>query len=264
MNLKQIINKSVYGTVGYITSIDDINLLERYIIYNLPVLKEYKQIIIATNYKNYPELIKENSELWKKYFPDCVLLDSKINRGHSFGTADLDNIVFNYCVDNKIEWLFKSSNDVIIQESFLTKKIPEADFYYLIGISYEDLYLNNFNYEKILNKFFPQTNGYFIKVSKCDYLVTEEFLNKTYEYVINIPEYRGKPWEHIKNWSCELFLKDCVERNKLTKFYLLDMDKHNQLCEIINTYKIGDPSHKNIMVDGICHFQSPEQQIIEI
>jgi hypothetical protein len=55
MNLKQLINKSVYGTIGYISSQDDLNLLEQYILYNLPVLKEFKKIIVATNYKNYPE-----------------------------------------------------------------------------------------------------------------------------------------------------------------------------------------------------------------
>ena len=51
MNLKQLINKSVYGTIGHISSQDELDLLEQYIVYNLPVLKEYKQIIIATNYK---------------------------------------------------------------------------------------------------------------------------------------------------------------------------------------------------------------------
>lgn len=262
--IKQLANKSVYGTVGYISSQEDLELLEQYILYNLSVLKEFKQIIVATNYKSYPEFINENKLIWRKYFPNCVLFNSEINRGPAFGTADLDNIIFNYCVDNKIEWLFKSSNDVTIKELFLDKEIPEVDFYYLIGISYEDLYLNNFNYKKILNKFFPQTNGYFINVSKCDYLVTNEFLNKTYKQVINIPGYDNKPWEYINEWSCELFLKKCVERNNLTKYYLLDENKHNILCEVVNMYKIGDPSHKNIMIDGICHFQYPEQQIIEI
>jgi hypothetical protein len=264
MNLKQLTNKAVYGTVGYISSQDDLDLLEQYVVYNLPVLKEFNQILVATNYKQYPEFVEENKLIWKKYFPDCIIIDSQVNRGHSFGTADLDNIIFSYCKENDIEWLFKSSNDVIIQELFLNKQIPEVDFYYLIGISYEDLYLNNFNYEKTLDKFFPQTNGYFINISKCDYLVTEEFLNETYNYVMNIPEYNNKPWEYINEWSCELFLKKCVERNNLTKFYLLNIEKHNQLCEIINTYKIGDPSHKNIMVEGICHFQYPNQSIIEI
>lgn len=264
MNLKQLTNKSIYGTVGYISSQDDLNLLEQYIIYNLPILKEFKQIIVATNYKNYPELSQENFQLWKSYFPKCLLFDSKINRGPSFGTADLDNLIFDYCINNNIEWLFKSSNDVIIKEPFLNKEIPEVDFYYLIGISYEDLYLNNFDYEKLFNKFFPQTNGYFINVSKCDYLITQEFLNETYNQVINIPGYNNKPWEYIKGWSCETFLKQCVERNNLSKHYLLDADKHNKLCELINMYKIGDPSHKNIMVDGVCHFQYPNQNILVI
>jgi hypothetical protein len=260
--IRQLASKSAYGAVGYIGSKQDLELLEQYIVFNLPVLKEFKQILIATNYDL--DLREDNFQLWKKYFPKCILIDNDKNRGPAFGTADLDNLVFNYCIDNKVKWLFKSSNDVIIKESFLDKEIPESDFYYLIGISYEDLCLNNFNYEKITNKFFPQTNGYFINVSKCDYLVTKEFLDTTYKQIVNIPGYNNKPWEYMSEWSCELFLKKCVERNNLTKFYLLSKEKHNQLCEIVHAYRIGDPSHKNIMIEGICHFQHPEQQILEI
>jgi len=68
----------------------------------------------------------------------------------------------------------------------------------------------------------------------------------------------------VKGWSCENFLKECVKRNKLSKEYLLDFEKHKKLCDIIKIYKIGDPSHKNIMIDGVCHFQYPNQPIIEI
>ena len=143
MNLKHIINKSVYSTIGYISSQDDLELLEQYIVYNLPVLKEFKQILVATNYGSL--LQNQNAQLWKKYFPNCILIDSKTNRGHNFGTADLDNLVFDWCKENNEEWLCKVSNDIILQESILNKEIKEADFYYLIGISYEDLYLNNFN-----------------------------------------------------------------------------------------------------------------------
>ena len=50
MGIKDLINKSYYGTIGYISSIKDIEVLEGYILYNIEVLKEYKQIIIATNY----------------------------------------------------------------------------------------------------------------------------------------------------------------------------------------------------------------------
>ena len=95
MNLKQLINQSIYGTIGYIISQDNIDLLELYVLYNLPVLKEYKQVVVATNYGS--PLQNANIQLWKKYFPNCVILNSKINRGHNFGTADLDNLVFDWC-----------------------------------------------------------------------------------------------------------------------------------------------------------------------
>jgi len=263
MNLKQLINKSTYGTIGYISSQDDLDLLESYIVYNLPVLKEFKQVIIATNYSN--NLQNENTQLWKKYLSNCIILDSKINRGHNFGTADLDNLVFNYCKDNNIKWLCKSSNDVILTKDILDTNIEEKDFYYLNGISYEDLHLNNFDSEKIYNNhFYPQTNFYLIDVSKCDYLNNYEYLDETYQYSKTIPNYNGKIWEYINGWSCENFLKECVKRNNLTKHYLLDMFQHNKLCEIIKLYQIGDPSHKNIMIEGICHFQYPNQNILEI
>ena len=79
-----------------------------------------------------------------------------------------------------------------------------------------------------------------------------------------ISNYNGKIWEYIEGWSCELFLKQCVERNNLTKHYLLDINKHNKLCDAVRIYGVGDPSHKNIMIEGICHFHSPNQDVIEI
>jgi hypothetical protein len=263
MNSKQLINQSIYGTIGYISSQDDIDLLESYILYNLPILKEFKQIVVATNY-NIP-LQNENIQLWKKHFPNCIILDSEINRGHNFGTADLDNLVFNWCKENNEEWLCKGANDIIFQEPILDINIEEADFYYLNGISYETLYLNNFDYKQIQqNHFYPQTNFYFINTLKCDYLNNTQYLDETYEYSKTIDNYNGKIWEYIKGWSCEDFLKNCVNRNNLKTQYLLNEEEHNQLCSVININKIGDPSHKNIMIKGICHFQYPDQEIILI
>jgi hypothetical protein len=263
MNLKQLINKSIYGTIGYVSSQDDIDLLESYILYNLPVLREFKQIVIATNYSS--SLQAKNEQIWRKYFPNCIILDSPINRGHSFGTADLDNLVFNWCKKNNEKWLCKGANDIIISELILEKQIEKADFYYLNGISYEDLYLNGFNYEKIYNQhFFPQTNFYLIRIDKIDYIYNNEYIDKMYQYILSIPDYTNKIWEYFPEWSCELSLKGCVERNKLKKYYLLNKNKHNILCEIINVHKIGDPSHKNIMINGICHFHYPHHQILEI
>jgi hypothetical protein len=265
MFLKEIINKSVYGTTGYISSQDDIDKLESYILYNLPVLKEYKQIIVATNYKNYPELTIENTQLWKKYFPDCIILDSKINRGHSFGTADLDNSVFDYCKENNIEWLCKSDNDMIVQESILKNEIEEADFYYLNGIGYGGMVKYNFNFDRIINEdFYPQTSFYFINIFKTDYLNNIEFLNKTYEYIQTISDYNGKIWDYVDGWSCETFLKNCIERNKFTKYHLISQSKYYLLLQHVKDKIIHDCSYKNIMIEGVCHYQYLNQYITEI
>lgn len=263
MTLNQLINKSVYGTIGYISSQDDLDLLEQYIVYNLPVLKEFKQIVVATNFDS--SLQKENTQLWSKFFPNSIILDSKINRGHNFGTADLDNMVFDWCKENNEEWLCKSANDVILQDSILNKEIEKADFYYLNGIGYGGMIPYNFNFDKIINEeFYPQTNFYFINVSKTDFINDKIFLDETYKYTQNIPNYNGKIWEYIKEWSCEAFLKKCVERNNLSKLHLIPLEKYRILLQIVKNNIIHDCSHKNIMIEGICHFQYSNQQIIEI
>jgi hypothetical protein len=262
MLLKELINKSYYGVIGYISSNEDLSITEQYIIYNLPILKEFKQIIVTTNYSG--NFQTQTSQLWKKYFPECIIINSEVNRGHNHGNADLDNLIFDYCKKENIKWLCKSANDIILSESLLTKEIDNADFYYLDGISYNDLYLTNFNYDEVLNTHFhPQTNFYFIDVSKCDYLNNKQYLDDTFEQIKHIPDYNGKIWEYIDGWSCEGFLRKCIERNNLQKYYLAK-NKHNKLCDTIKMYQIGDPSHKNIMIEGICHFHFKNQSILEI
>jgi len=260
MLLKELINKSVYGTIGYLSSQEDLYTLEQYINYNLPVLKEYKQIIIATNYG--APLQKENSDMWKKYFPECILIDSKLNRGHNHGYTDLDNLIFDWCKENNKEWLCKSANDIIFQEIILNKQIEEADFYYMNGVGYGGMVPFNFNFEQIIKEaFYPQTNFYFINVSKTDFLNDKKFLDETYEYIQTIPNYNGKVWEYIKGWSCEDFLKNCIIRNNLSKYHLIPLNKYNILLQYIKDNIIHDCSHKNILIEGICHMHYKEQLI---
>jgi hypothetical protein len=266
MTLKQLINKSVYGTVGYISSQNDLDLLEQYIVYNLPVLKEFKKIIVATNYKDYSntDLILENYKLWAKYFSNCSYLDNPINRGHSFGTADLDDSLFDYCKKNNIEWLCKSANDIILQESILNKEIKEADFYYLNGIGFGGMVKYDFDFDKIVkHDFYPQTNFYFINVSKVNYLNDVNHVNEIYNKIQTISNYNNKAWEYGFR-SCETLLKETVEIHNLSKQHLLSENKYVYLLNLIKNYQIHDSSHKNIMVDGICHYQYNNQQVIEI
>jgi hypothetical protein len=265
MNLKQLINQSVYGTIGYISSQNDIDLLEQYILYNLSVLNEYKQIIVVTNYKEYPNLVEKNTQLWKKYFPNCILIDLEINRGHSFGIADSENAIVDYCKENNINWLCKASNDVILEKDILDKEISEADFYYTNGIGYGGMVKYNFDFDKIINEdFFPQTNFYFIDVSKIDYLYDKNYVDETYNHIQSISNYSGRVWEYIEGWACEEFLKKCIIRNNLTKCHLIPQNVYLNLLHLVKNNYIHDCSHKNIMIEGICHFQYPNQQIIQI
>jgi len=263
MLLKELINKSIYGTIGYITSQDDLDLLESYILYNLPVLEEFKQIVVATNYGS--EFQNENTQLWKKYFPNCIVIDSELNRGHNHGYTDLDNLVFDWCKENNEEWLCKGANDVVFNDSILKKEVDDAGFYYMNGIGYGGMVKYDFDFEKIIDEvFYPQTNFYFINVSKTDFLNDKVFLDETYDYIQSLPEYNGKIWEYIKGWSCEDLLKNCIERNNLSKLHLIPLEKYRILLQVIKDNIVHDCSHKNIMIEGVCHFAYPKSQIIEI
>jgi len=265
MNLKQLINKSVYGTIGYIGSQDDIDVLESYILYNLPVLKEYKQIVVATNY-GFP-LQNENTQLWKKYFPNCVIIDSEVNRGHNFGTADLDNMLFDWCKENNEEWLCKSANDMIFQESILEKEVDNAEFYYLTSVG-----LGAFpppfevSVEKVYDTheyFYPQTNYYFINVFKINELNDKNHINSIYKIYQTNTDLNKKAWD-VGFKTCEVLLKETIENNKLSTFNLISRKKFHILLNTIKEYQIHDPSHKNIMMEGICHLQFNQHPIIEI
>ena len=109
MILKDIINKSYYGSVGYISNLDDISRLEQYIIYNLSVLKEFINIVTSTTYiDDNPELRIQLETTWKKYFPNSIHIDTGISRGHSFGAADNDNTIIDYCKNNNLQMVVVS------------------------------------------------------------------------------------------------------------------------------------------------------------
>lgn len=263
MKFKSVLNNSIFGQMGFIGSQSDLDLLERYILYNLEVLKESKQIIISTNFGS--PLQKENKNLWKKYFPKCILLDSKVNRGHNHGYVDLENQLFDWCKDNGEEWLCKISNDIILSPTLLDKEVPKSDFYYLNGIGYGGMVKYNFDFQIIEKEdFYPQGNFYVMNVGKCDYISDKNFLNETYEYIQSLPDYNGRIWEYIPGWACEEFLQQCVTRNNLSKYHLISSKNYRILLETVKNNQIHDSSHKNIMIEGVCHFQYPDQQIIKI
>lgn len=263
MLLKELVNKSWYGSIGYIENRDSIDLLGSYLLHNKPVLDEFEGHIFAFTYKDLDDEYLET--VISSVLPDALILYLEENRGHNFGTADLDNVVFDICKDLEIEWLCKTSNDVIFQPEILELPIQEADFYYMNGIGYGGMEKYNFDNTRIVfEDFFPQTNFYFINVSKTDYLNDKEYLDETYKYIQSIDNYNGKIWEHIQDWTCEGFLVSCVDRNNLSKYHLIKPKTYIKLLELVKQYQIHDCSHKNIMIEGICHYQYNNQNIIQI
>jgi hypothetical protein len=264
MILKELANSSVYGTVGHVSTKEDVDFLEKhYVTYNLPVLKEFGHVLVATNFDNV-EVVPYLEAMWRRYFKDCTFINSTTNRGHGIGTADLDDAIFNFCKDNQVEWLCKSSNDMIFRKEVLYKEIGGADFYYFNGIGYTGVYNYDFDLYRIMDEnFYPQTTFYFINVSKVDYLNDREHVNETYARIQAADSYNGKLGDYGFRTN-ETLLKECIERNKLVRENLLPRDKYFKLLNIIKDFRIADCSHKSIMLENICHMQWLAQPIIEI
>lgn len=266
MILKDIINKSHYGSVGYISNLEDIARLEQYIIYNFPVLKEFINVITSTTYvDNNSELRIQLENTWKKYFPNSIHLDRGISRGHNLGAADNDYNIGNYCKLNSISWVCKSANDMIFTSDMLNINIEEADFYYLTGIGYGGVQDYKFDIPFIMKDlFYPQTNFYFINMDKVDYINDMSFLEESFIYASSQPGFNGRVFDYVDGTQCEQLLRSTIYRNKLKYYHLLDDKTYEQLLLSIQKYQVADGSHKNIMVDGICHFHFPEGNILEI
>ena len=260
MILKSLIHKSYYGSIGYIENQESIDILGSYLLHNKPVLNEYKGHIFAFTHKLFSCDILEKTI--HSLFPNAKIILLDENRGHNFGTADLDNTIFDYCKENNIEWLCKASNDILLQPEVLGIPIQKSDFYYMSSIGLGGMVKYDFNNERIINEdFFPQTNFYFINVSKTDYLNDKEYIDKTYNEIQNTPNYNGKIWEYFQGWECEGFLRECINRNNLSKYHLVPQKTYIKLLELIKQQQIHDCSHKNIMIEGICHYQNTNQKI---
>lgn len=264
MILKDIISNSYYASVGYIETMDDIIRLDQYITYNLDILKQFKGIIHCNTYKENNNLHEYVDHVWKTYFPECFGINNGISRGHSFGACDNDDAIFNYCKNNQIEWMCKSANDMVFEKEILDINVEFADFYYLNGMGYSELEKYSFDIEKTINStFYPQTNFYILNVGKCDYLNDRQHVDEIYNKIIKLPDYSGKAW-HYGFRSCETLLAECIERNSLKKFHLMSYNVFKLLTQYVFYSEIRDSSHKNIMIEGICHFHLPNEPIAKI
>ena len=265
MTKSELINKSFVGVVTHISSDTKLESLEQYINTNKDIFDNYKGIIVAANYK-FDALIERHHAIWLKYFDDVKFIDLDVNRGHTFGTLDLDGAVFDYCKENDIEWLFKVNDDQLYTPEFLLdEELPDADFYYWNGIGRGGMVKYEDDIDRIAKEdFYPQTTQYFINVSKTDLLHTKSVVDEAYEYTQNMENYNGRVWEVIEGFTCEDFLKSTVQKNKLVKHHMIKHDTYIRLLNFIKANNIHNCSHKQLIIDGTVHLQWPDQKCVII
>ncbi len=278
MKLDQIaIYDSVFCSIGCITKEEDIETLNSYILYNKKVIDKFSKIIIAhTKLPNIEDrLFLKYNEIWKEFFSEKVTVIKRPNFGHTFGFIDLDNTVIEESKKQGFKWVWKSTNDVLLEKQIFDIEIKDAEFLFFQG---HGITVLNSYYQGDIDKavenfkdndykyFFPQTNFYIIKLN-IDFLIDPNRFKSLYIQCINDPDYGNNPIQtEYKYLLCECELRDCIYRNKLKCKHLISKKSYRQLLQTILEFKIADSSHKNIFFKecGVCHYHFKNQDVIEI
>jgi hypothetical protein len=266
MYFNSVINQSCFSTIATISK-DSLEKLELFYPYNSPLIKQFKNIIISTNAADGLDSkdIEAYHTEWKKLYPGSIILHTDINKGHMFGTIDLEERILAYVKKEmpSVKYLWKSMDDVITSSEILKIEVKEADFYYTPGFSYESIIKagGRENLHKIFETYesgfwSPQTTFFILNITNIDSLYGNDVDSKTdifKEAEAQRPSI--KPWDmpfDIK-FSCETHLG---RTTKDLKKYCLVEDQLEELLEMVYYHRMGDPSHKNIYFykPGICHY----------
>lgn len=262
MKIKHIIKDSVFVCVGYVDE-NTLKTLPFYLKQNKFLLDLFDKVIGVFN-GDYKFCVEARKLFYDIRFPKTIINFSflPINRGHTYGTLDLDNEAIRMGQMHGKKYIFKSTFDIIFTPEFLEIEIPDVDFYYMNGIGYSTISQNSFE-DCLSNHFFPQTNFYIIN-SDIDYMNEEKEIDEVWELQKQYPN--KKPWELKQGFECETFLKRCVFRNNLSVHHLIPEQNYIDLMAFIKTNQIHDSSHKNILINsvGVCHAHYPNHNIIAL
>lgn len=266
MYLSSILDQSCFATIATITE-DSMEKLQLFYEYNQGLIKQFPHVIISTNSLEDTSMHTINlyHNTWRKLVPNCIILNSTENKGHMFGTIDLEEAILKYVKRDlpEVRYLWKSMDDVITSSEILKIEVKEADFYYTPGFSYESIIKagGRENLHKIFETYesgfwTPQTTFFILNITNIDSLYGNDVDSKTAifkEAEAQRPSI--KPWEmpfDIK-FDCETHLG---RTTKDLKKHCLVEDQFEELLEMVYYHRMGDPSHKNIYFykPGICHY----------
>lgn len=285
MKLSQIIPESVFGTIGTIKDENSIQIDGAIMIVNKHILDRFKNVIISLN--SAPgvsaEVVSDYKIKCQEILPNAIILYSQHNRGHMFGTIDLEESILIYLKHNflDVKYLWKSMNDVMIGSGILEREYKEAGFYYLPGFSYESIAISNKQHniktDEDYVKFYksvvkhPQTTLFIADVTSVSRLYGWGFLDLSGSYFRQKEENPSlKPWEistegyNIDKFDCEHMIGETLSH--LSNECLITDDEFMNLINLVDQNKIADPSHKNIMFKeiGVCHFHDTSSGVYMI
>jgi hypothetical protein len=273
MQIKDLISNCTLGVGMYVNN-DTIKSFISYLIYNKDIIEQFPELVLAINTDE--EDTSYIQEMLNLYVEDANFLFLDKNRGHSFGHIDLDEALITVCQNLSPKYLFKISQDILLDENFLSTEIEEADFYFVPGFSYETTqkvtsHDELFNLIQKCNSeyFTPQTNSFILNKEIKHVYGNPEFVKEHYvkyqEALKHNPNI--KPWEIFSDpkFACEELLGRNVTQHNYKTHNLLSKKDFVNLWNNVKNYKIGDPSHKNIMLPcGICHYHFLNQPIMKL
>jgi hypothetical protein len=266
IELKDIVARSIFGSIGTILNEEHLSLFIAVARYNAEFLNAFPRVVYCLNGNS--ELIEASQSYLREFIVTDLSIVTTENLGHTFGTFLNDRAVFVFADNFDYDYIWKFSNDVIVNKDIFNKQITlNKDFYYINNIGY-----NVFNtYDKDqLSKvlmdqsfYYPQTNYYIIK-NHTKFYPNEELiyqLKKEYEE-IKKENPSIQPWHAINGCDCEHMLAKTVEQNNLSKEHLLSETSIKTIIDFIWQNNIHDGSHKNIAyseLGNLCHLHYPSQ-----
>ena len=276
MYLSSILDQSCFATIATISK-DSMEKLKLFSEYNLPLISKFQRVILSTNALEDTAIhtINQYHNTWRRLVPNCHIIHTDVNKGHMFGTIDLEERILKEVKSNypEVKYLWKSMDDVITSSEILKIEVEEADFYYTPGFSLESI--NKAGGRENLHKIFetyesgfwtPQTTFFILNISNIDSLYGNDVDSKVSifeEAKAQVPSIR--PWElsfDIK-FDCETHLG---RTTKDLKKHCLVAEQFEELLEMVYYHRMGDPSHKNIYFykPGICHYHFYKDLIFNV
>lgn len=277
MQLSELIPKSIFSSIGTIKNLRSLDHIYGFINYNKPFIEQFDTIVVSLNKMEdcSEEIAKACADLWLTHFKDCHILFDPINKGHMFGTIDLEENILRFVKERFPErpYLFKSTDDVLLTERLLGLEVPPADFYYLPSFSYETIVTHPAGVPKdkqdileFVKGCIPQTNFYIIDVTKITSLYGEGIdRNRAIYEEYKKQQKNIKPWEINYGDGMKFDMETCLNHTAqfLSRFSLLKEKTICNLYTFVVTNKVGDPAHKNIYFaeEGVCHFHFSEDEV---